>query len=410
MSRILEVFKCTVTAGCISFSGSLFAGETTIAPRSFEVERSSQFAVLRVGETFTPQSVAYNPVQTPALNGVENREVIRRLPHTNPTADNPAPKNSSALNPFTGKPYEISPQPASIVSQFIANDSKTDAAATDTQPADINAAPQDSNEPWWGQYVQQRSEPNSQTLEVTLEDLLVRTLEHSSQVKVFSDLPLIRKTAIEEAEATFDWSMFAETKWSELSEPVGNTLTTGGPSRFKDDQGTYDWGMRRRTTLDTSFEAKQSFGYQNNNSIYFQPKNQGNARITLGFTQPLMRGGGRVYNTSLIVLADIDAEVAEDEFHRQLQSHLLEVTRAYWALYLERGALAQRYRLYERGSHVLKDLESRKSLDAKANQSGVRSNGHVQARVITRAQYGRRNVRYRLARKHRYRHCLYRSV
>ncbi|MFT5528260.1 MAG: outer membrane protein, partial [Pirellulaceae bacterium] len=263
-------------------------------------------------------------------------------------------------------PAAVAAPPVAVAD--VADVEVADVEVADVDNPDVHIIGSRRNARWWGEYVQQRSEPNSQIVEVTLEDLLVRTLAHSSQVKVFSDLPLIRQTAIAEAEATFDWSVFAETKWRELSEPVGNTLTTGGPSRFRDDQWTYDWGMRRRTTLGTTLEAKQSFGYQNNNSIYFQPKSQGNTRITLGFTQPLMRGGGRVYNTSLIVLADIDAEVAEDEFHRQLQSHLLEVTRSYWALYLERGSLAQRYRLQQRGLVVLQDLESRKSLDARGSQ------------------------------------------
>ncbi len=46
-----------------------------------------------------------------------------------------------------------------------------------------------------------------------------------------------------------------------------------------------------------------------------------------------MRGSGRVYNESLICLAQLDAKIADEEFRRQLQTHLLEVTRAYWAVH-----------------------------------------------------------------------------
>lgn len=68
------------------------------------------------------------------------------------------------------------------------------------------------------------------------------------------------------------------------------------------------------------------------------------------------------------MLAEIDTEVAYDEFVSELQTHLLDITRAYWALYLERGALLQRGRLYDRAKAVLGELEARAEVDAAASQ------------------------------------------
>ena len=47
-----------------------------------------------------------------------------------------------------------------------------------------------------------------------------------------------------EADAQFDWTGFMETRWDDISEPVGNTLTTGGPTRFNDHRWDYEAGVR----------------------------------------------------------------------------------------------------------------------------------------------------------------------
>ncbi len=223
-------------------------------------------------------------------------------------------------------------------------------------------------EPWWTGAVTNQMRRTSNPIPANLESLIISALQNSAQIKVFSDLPLIRQTAITEADAAFDWEAFMETRWNDISEPVGNTLTTGGPPRFRDHDWTYAAGVRRKNTVGGFVEAAQQFGHQNNNSVFFLPNNQGTARLTLSYTQPLLRGTGRVYNTSLTVLAAIDAEIAQDEFIRQLQSHLLEVTRAYWGLHLERAALIQRRRVYDRALETLKELEGRQRVDAVESQ------------------------------------------
>jgi len=223
-------------------------------------------------------------------------------------------------------------------------------------------------QPWWANVVNQQMRRTSTPLPVTLDSLIVSALHNSAQIKVFSDLPLIRETAITEADAAFDWHAFMESRWNDISEPVGNTLTTGGPPRFRDEQWTHSAGVRRKNTVGGRFEAAQRIGHQSNNSVFFLPNNQGTSRLTLSYTQPLLRGAGRVYNTSLTVLAGIDAKIAKDEFSRQLQSHLLEVTRAYWGLHLERAALLQKRRVYERAMTTLRDLEGRQQVDAVESQ------------------------------------------
>ncbi len=255
----------------------------------------------------------------------------------------------------------------------------------------------DGYSPWWQSVMSNRLQGGTSGTTVDLETLIVRTLQNSSQVKVFSDLPFIRQTAIVEAQSAFDWNAFVNTRWDDLSDPVGNVLTTGGSPRFRNNQWSYAGGLRRRNTNGGYFEIAQEFGFQNTNSTFFQPNNQGTSRLRLSYTQPLLRGRGQVYNTSLVVLANIDADIANDEFSRQLQSHLLEVTRAYWSLYLERVALVQKQQLFLRAEKIYNDLIARKDVDVVGSQL-VRVEAAVTARKsdLVRAEMAVRNAQERI--------------
>lgn len=222
---------------------------------------------------------------------------------------------------------------------------------------------------WWKQMVVKPLRRDESAIPLSLEETLIAALSHSQQIQVFSELPLIRETAIIEADAAFDWHAFIDSRWDDLSEPTGNVLTAGpGTRRFDDHDLSGSAGLRRRTLTGGTLEAAQQFGYQRNNSTFFVPNPQGTARLSLSFTQPLLRGRGKQYNTSLTVLAAIDKEVAEDEFRRQVESHLLEVARSYWALYLERAVLYQKINSYIRGERVYNRLARRRNIDAPVTQ------------------------------------------
>ncbi len=254
-----------------------------------------------------------------------------------------------------------------------------------------------SYQPWWQDVLTAPMRPDSNTAAVGVETLLVRTLNHSAQVKVFSDLPLIRQTAITEACAAFDWNAFMNTRWDDTSDPVGNVLTTGGADRYQNNQWTGTAGLGRRNYYGGRVEIAQDLGHQNTNSTFFQPNNQGTSRLRLSYVQPLMQGRGRVYNQSLIVLAKIDTSIAKDEFSRQLQSHLLEVTRAYWAFYLERAALVQKRRLLERAESIQTSLQARSGVDIVGSQL-TRVNAAVTNRRadLVRAEMAVRNAQDRI--------------
>lgn len=252
-------------------------------------------------------------------------------------------------------------------------------------------------EPWWMKNIAQPLRSHSQPIPVTVEWLTWRALDHSPQVLAIELEPSIRQTEILEEQAAFDWKAFVDSAFNANSDPVGNTLTTGGSPRFRDRIFGHTAGIRRKTTLGGEWEASQRIGYQNNNSRFFVPTQQGTSLLTLSVTQPLMARSGRVYNTSRIAMAHLQTGIAEDELVQNLQNHLVNVTEAYWEMYRARATLQQKLKLLKRAEFVLDRLEARQNVDAQARQV-LRAKAAVASRrsEITRAGMSIRNAESRL--------------
>ncbi len=251
--------------------------------------------------------------------------------------------------------------------------------------------------PWWEDLVTLPTEATASTIGMSLDELLIETLEHSERIGAVRATPFIRETFVPEATAEFDWTAFLESRFDDTSDPVGNVLTTGGATRFKEHLWNSRGGVRKRTSTGAELEISQQLGYQDNNSRFFVPTQQGSANLLLNFSQPLLNGAGKVYNESRIVLANMESESARHEEFGNIQAHLLAVTRAYWNLYRSRAALVQKERLYQAGVSILQTLQARQALDTMPSQI-ARARGAVASRhaAVLRARSDVRNIETRL--------------
>ncbi len=218
--------------------------------------------------------------------------------------------------------------------------------------------------PWWADQVSGQLFADSKPATHAPEDLFASALANSAQIKVFSDIPLIRQTGIQEARGEFDTHLFVDTAYEYVDEPVGSTLTTGGPDRFKQWDYSLEGGVKKKLLTGADVTLSQKLGRTHNNSVFFVPERQSSAVLALTVVQPLLRGGGIEYNRSLIRIAKIDSEIARNEFIRQTESHLLQLSRAYWNLYLARATWVQKKKLADETGSLLGKLEKRKDIDA----------------------------------------------
>jgi outer membrane protein TolC len=222
--------------------------------------------------------------------------------------------------------------------------------------------------PWW-QVAAMRPLRSDATPRLTdVDSLVVETLRYSQRVKALSERPLIVRTTIVEAQAEFDVRAFVDSRLTRTSVPVGDELTTGGPPRLRDLDTYSSGGLRKKTRWGGRLELSQKFGFEDSNSLFFTPAQQGNARLSLSFTQPLLNGAGPAYNDSLTVLAQIDTRLAWASTAKDLQNHLLQVAQVHWELYLNRVVLLQKKRLLAMAESVLNRLEARRGIDSLESQ------------------------------------------
>ena len=228
--------------------------------------------------------------------------------------------------------------------------------------------------PWWATQVSSPMSGSQKATSENISSLIERAIVHSTQIKVFSDVPIIRETAIYEAKGQFDPVGYFDYRWTDIDDPVGSTLTTGGDGRFLENERLSRLGIRKKFVTGTEVDFFKQWGVLDNNSEFLVPNDQASTRWSVTLTQPLLSGFGVKYNRSNIDIAAIDSDIALDEYKRQIESHLLELVRAYWGLYLERGSLIQKRKLVESAQKMVDTIAKRDSFDGtRAQLSRVRA-------------------------------------
>lgn len=227
---------------------------------------------------------------------------------------------------------------------------------------------QPTPETWWRVEVAQPFCGLPQNEPLDLGTLIQLTLRGSPYLQAISQEPLVREEDASIARADFDPVLFARTLYDDRTDPVGNTLTTGGLPFLKDNIWTGQAGIRRKYFTGGKVEASQLLGFQNSNSRFFVPQDQGTATLAINLQQPLLRGAGQAYNRSQIVIAQLNAGASWDQVSWRIQEELARSVTAYWDLYAKRAIYLQMLRNLERSEAILKRLEARAGYDVQALQ------------------------------------------
>ncbi|MCE9605260.1 MAG: TolC family protein [Planctomycetia bacterium] len=224
------------------------------------------------------------------------------------------------------------------------------------------------NELWWDTALLSSLNATECPLAIGLEAVVNRVLMFSPHVRIVADEPVIRGAQVTDAASRFDPRAFLDSKFTDTSDPVGNLLTTGGASRYLNQNFVSSGGLRQTFASGAKAEVAQKFGYEDSNSRFFIPPNQGTSRITLTITQPLLNGSGKAYNLSSIYLAELGVGAAVGRMQKELQDIIIESHRAYWDLRVQRAALLQRARLKQQAIDVVAELEARVDFDVVQSQ------------------------------------------
>ncbi|MFT5299713.1 MAG: outer membrane protein [Mariniblastus sp.] len=234
---------------------------------------------------------------------------------------------------------------------------------------------------WWKQKVLDPIHSPASIQSVDTNGLVYQTLQGSPRIRALSQSPLIREQQIIEADSDFDPTSFVRSQFQDRVDPVGDSLsiTADGSDFLEDHIWSGEFGIRRKTRTGASFEVGQTLGFKNSNSNFFVPQDQGTATLALNVTQPLLRGRGKYYNQSQILIAQSTGAAAWDSLAGEIQDEIQKTVRAYWQLYFDRSVYLQKQRNVERGVKLLQLLEGRAGLDSLPSQI-TRARSAVQSR------------------------------
>ena len=218
---------------------------------------------------------------------------------------------------------------------------------------------------WWSRSVHGADLlPGQRGRTVSLPETVHATIKHSHQIRSFGDLPAIRGTAIAEAKGRFVPELFAEVSTSRENERATSPAISAGADRAITNEDEVEFGVRSRLLTGGEISVSQRFTTTDTNRVAYIPGEQTSSRTSISLVQPILRGAGTSHNDSPRRIANMDTQIAIEEFRRQAESHLLEVERAYWNLYVARAVYVQTTHLAGHGSRLASQISGRSGIDA----------------------------------------------
>ncbi len=273
------------------------------------------------------------------------------------------------------------PQFKSLVPEPVPASEPTVAPGPATESLPNQIAVNRSSVEWWQPFATSNMRADVAVLPVNIESLIFDALANSPRIQAIHENVAIAETGIATAAAGFEPRVFMESKFNRLNIPTGSALDAGfNVDRLIEKNWYYSGGLRRKNVVGGNWELSQRLGTRDSNSQFFSPANQGNSRLSLNYTQPLLNGAGMPYNRSLIVLANLNTKIARDRTLTEIQDQLLSIYESHWELYRNRTYLLQKRRNYERAQQALSYLQQRRTVDAFESQIA-----QVQSAVTTRA-------------------------
>jgi len=270
---------------------------------------------------------------------------------------------SQEVAPLLGTPAQLAP-PALPTNPAVS----TNPALPPKNPLPIRNPAVNELPDWWKAQLADHQRPNANVRTITLTQLIDAALRNSPRIRTIQRSTQIQETEIDRAKSKFDPLFNLDTKYTDTKDPVGNTLTTGGAPFLEQNTWNARGGLTKKFMGGANMEMYQRLGFENSNSNFFTPQDQGTATFGIDVNMPLMQGSGAQYNESSIVIAELQSNVSWQDYQAELQSEIGELGTLYWNLENARVVYIQLSRSLERANEILAMLKARVNYDTSLSQ------------------------------------------
>jgi outer membrane protein len=205
---------------------------------------------------------------------------------------------------------------------------------------------------------------------VSLESAIRAAVGNNLSVQIGRLQPAISEADVVAAEAAFDAVFFSsvDMEWTDRpsTQPIINNVPIGTSVQASRSY-RFDTGVRKPLVTGGEFSVSTEFARSRNRTpgISIFPDPAYSSAISLGFSQPLLRGFGSDANRSAIRLARNMERRAVQELRRELMTTVAETERAYWDLVFAWRNLEIVQWLVDEGAEVRDVLERRRDFDAR---------------------------------------------
>ena len=198
---------------------------------------------------------------------------------------------------------------------------------------------------------------------LSLEEAVSMAVEGNLDLAVAQIGTAIGAAQIEQAEAQFDWTFFADATFQTLDTPQPDGTIPGLSNDIRQDNRALSTGLRRNLTRGGQIQVETSINRQERVPSFFNTNRFYTADTLISLNQPLLRGFGTEVNQTQIELARTAEGTAREQLRQTLNDLVAQVETAYWSLSLAHRSVLIQQRLLERTIKERDRLEDREGFD-----------------------------------------------
>ncbi len=209
-------------------------------------------------------------------------------------------------------------------------------------------------------------------VQISLKTAIQRAVRNNIAVQTAKIDQGISDARLAQAEAVFDATLYANTGFDRATQPEVGVVLPGG-SVLNNLRDSRDWvfttGLQKPLVTGGRIELSTSmdYGSRSPDGLYSPDPAWANS-VSLGLSQPLMRGFGTDVNMAQIRLAQNQDRSQQQALRGSLLDTVSSVEAAYWRLALARQTLVSANWLVEVGVEVRDVLARRREFDATVAQ------------------------------------------
>ena len=206
-------------------------------------------------------------------------------------------------------------------------------------------------------------ETDAESVALSLDEAVALAVEGNLDLAVARMAPAINEAALEQAEAVFDWTFFADANFQKLETPQPDGTVPGLSNDIQTDTRSLNTGLRKQLDTGGTIQLETTIARRERTPSFFAVDQFYDADALVTLTQPLLRGFGAEVTESQIELAATARDSAKEALRQTLNDLVAQVETAYWNLALAHRTVLIQQRLLERTIKERNRLEERKGFD-----------------------------------------------